>query len=266
MPYTTWCIRVLIYEKKIKCICFIISINQTLEIRYYVSQDYNENTGKPATLSDYGIEPGTQIILMVLLYAIQSNLNEVTFDLSWNYPPTRKDYLDATCLVYKGGKFKKLVDFSNSYLAPASAEKLIGIEEKRGRMVSNFHVDESQISIKHTSDKHMDDRARKGKHTINVYLKRLPKDVTHLFFVLSAWEHPTIAHFPNPSLQFYETSRPSVNLCETTFTHALNSSAVIMCSVARKGDVWNITRSGALSSGNAKNYVPMKDKIKELIG
>lgn len=74
-----------------------------------------------------------------------------------------------------------------------------------------------------------DDRKRIGHHLIDVSIEDIPKEVTNLFFVLSAWNAPTISRYPNPSLSFYEKSTPEANLCSTTFTHASNYSAVVTC-------------------------------------
>ena len=110
----------------------------------------------------------------------------------------------------------------------------------------------------------MDHVNRKGHHTIEVRLKELPSSVTHLFFTLSAWNSPTIAHYPSPSLKF-SASNKSKDLCATTFTHARHSQAVIMCYAARSGLQWKIFECGTLSAGNAKNYKPLVLKIQSII-
>jgi len=176
---------------------------------------------------------------MVLLYAIPSHFNHVIFDLFWGYPVRGRDYLDASCLVFNGKTCTQVVDY-------------------RHRLFS-------KQSIWHSGDV-MDDVNRKGHHTIEVRLQELSKEpVTHLFFTLSAWSSPTIAHYPNPSLKFFEASNKSKDLCSTTFSHARNSQAVIMCSVVRTSAQWKIFNCGTLSAGNAKNYKPLISTIQGLI-
>ena len=189
-------------------------------------------------LSDYNIKPFDTVHLMVLLYAIPSHFNHVIFDLFWGYPSHGRDYLDASCLVFNGKAYKSVVDYC--------------------------HCTFLNNSIWHSGDV-MDDFSRKGHHTIEVRLKELPPSVTHLFFTLSAWSSPTISHYPNPSLKFFEASNKSKDLCSTTFTHARHSQAVIMCYVARSGGQWKIFSCGTLSAGNAKNYMPLISTIQGLI-
>lgn len=199
-------------------------------------QIFNSN-GQPSTLSDNNIPPYATLYLVVLLYAIPEAFDHVVFDLYWGYPSSGCDYLDASCLVYKGTEFFKLADWKNRHLS----------------------------GITHSGDV-MNDYNRTGHHTIHVYLKQLPSHVTHLFFTLSAWSSPNIARYPNPSLKFYEASTINKDLCKTTFTHARNSQAVVMCSLSKNSQGrWAIYESGKLSAGNAKNYAPLKSTIFNLI-
>jgi stress response protein SCP2 len=173
----------------------------------------------------------------VLLYEIPEDFNHVVFDLYWGYPYSGRDYLDASCLVFQNAQFLSLADYRHH----------------------------SVQGIKHSGDV-MNDFNRTGHHTIHVYLKELPSNVTHLFFTLSAWNSPNISKYPNPSLKFYEASNILKDLCKTTFTHANNSQAVVMCSVSRSSHGrWGVYESGKLSAGNASRYGPIKNTIQNLI-
>lgn len=195
------------------------------------------SNGQPSTLSDNNIPPYATLYLVVLLYAIPEAFDHVVFDLYWGYPFSGRDYLDASCLLYQGTQFLNLADYENRY----------------------------RNGISHSGDV-MDNRKRIGHHTIHVYLKQIPSNVTHLFFTLSAWSSPNIARYPNPSLKFYEASNREKDLCKTTFTHARNSQAVVMCSVSKNSQGrWEIYESGKLSAGNASNYGPLKSTISNLI-
>ena len=145
----------------------------------------------------------------------------------------------ASCLMFNSVNYKRTADYSNSTLI-------------------------SNTSIRHSGDV-MDHINKRGHHTIQVYLQKLPSNITHLFFTLSAWNSPTINHFPNPSLRFFDAANPKQDLCSTTFTHARHSQAVIMCSVSRVGNGWSIFESGQLSQGNARKYGPLVNTIQSLI-
>lgn len=198
---------------------------------------FNPN-GLQLTLSDLKIPPNATLYLVVLLYEIPEAFNHVIFDLHWGYPSSGKDFLDASCLVYTGTEFLSVVDFRRTY---------------------------DPIGITHSGDV-MDNVNQIGHHTIRVALKTIPSNVTHLFFTLSAWRCPNIARYPNPSLKFYEASNTKTDLCKTTFTHAGNSQAVVMCSVSKNSQgKWDIFESGELSPGNAIDYEPLKRTISNLI-
>ncbi|KAJ8318511.1 LOW QUALITY PROTEIN: hypothetical protein KUTeg_003602 [Tegillarca granosa] len=195
--------------------------------------------GEYARLSDYQVKPNSTIYLVIILYSIPDTLNDVVFDLFWGYPVSGVDYLDASCLLLNRNSFVSVVDWSQRH----------GL----------------QGSVHHSGDV-MNDAARIGHHTINVKLKSIPADITHMFFTLSAWNSPNIARYPNPSLKFYEAANPNKNLCKTTFNHARNSQAVVMCSVSRnQRGCWEIYESGQLSAGNANKYNPLKKTIQSLI-
>lgn len=197
----------------------------------------NRQDGGYATLSDYGVKPNTTICLVICLFTIPENFDDVVFDLHWGYPNHGTDYLDASCLIFNKNMLSSLVDFNRT----------------------------SSIAIHHSGDV-MDNRRRIGHHTIKVSLKKIPSNITHLFFTLSAWNSPNIAQYPNPSLKFYDASKPGTDLCKTTFNHARNSRAVVMCSVSRNtSGNWEIFESGQLSAGNAKNYQPLINTIQKLI-
>lgn len=188
-------------------------------------------------LEDYKVQPFATVHLMILLYAIPQNFNHVIFDLFWGYPSRGADFLDASCLIFTGKSYIATVDYC--------------------------HRSYNSNAIKHSGDV-MDNHQRIGHHTIEVHLKDIPSNVTHLYFTLSAWNSPTIAHYPNPSLKFFEASNKQKDLCKTTFTHARNSQAVIMCSVWRSDGQWRIFESGKLSAGNASNYAQLIKTIREL--
>lgn len=197
---------------------------------------------------------------MKLLYAIPQNFDKVVFDLNWEYPTDAKllegnekrDYLDASCLIYQGEECVRTIDFMQTN------------ELMQEMLVRYRNIMTTEWGVKHSGD-HMDDKNRKGHQFIDVSIKEIPDKVTNMFFVLSAWNAPTISMYPNPSLSFYDKSKPLNNLCSTSFTHALDYSAVVMCSLSRTKNGWVVYENGQTSSGNAKDYGPIKRCVKRLI-
>ncbi|VDI21381.1 Hypothetical predicted protein [Mytilus galloprovincialis] len=185
------------------------------------------------TLAEYGVKPNTTICMVRLLYSISEDLNHVVFDLSWSFP----DYLDASCLMFSQTTFYQVCDYANKNPHQCIAHS--------GDIMDNYH--------------------KMGHHKIDVSLHKIPPEVTHLFFTLSAWRRPNLAKYKDPSLQFYEASRPVESLCKTSFSHANESQAVIMCSVSRANSKWTIYELGKLTPGNAKRYDPIKETIRDLI-
>jgi stress response protein SCP2 len=194
--------------------------------------------GRLALLSDYKVQPFATVHLLVLMYAIPQTCNHVTFDLSWRFPDRGCDALDASCFIFSGKTCLGVVDYCQT--------------EFGGK------------SVWHSGDK-MDEVSKTGHHTIDAKLKDIPPTVTHLFFTLSAWNSPTLAHYRDPCLKFFEASNKESDLCRTTFSNALDSPAVIMCYVERVKDQWKIFECHQLSTGNAKDYEPLKTNIRKLI-
>lgn len=220
------------------------------------------SNSNPSTLKDFCIKPNSKIQLVRLLYAIPQNIDKVVFDLNWEYPietdllegTEKRDYLDASCLIFEEEKCVRTIDFvQKNALMQAMLQKY-----------KNKGIKQQEWGVKHSGDC-MDDLKRIGHHFIDVSIKDIPENVTNLFFVLSAWNAPTISRYPNPSLSFYEKSNQEANLCSTTFTHASDHSAVVMCSLSRSKNGWVVYENGQTSSGNAKDYDPIKMTIQKLI-
>ena len=199
-------------------------------------QDIQPNNVE-ATLSTYSVMPGSTVHLMVLLCAVPTHLNKVVFDLYWGYPQRGKDYLDASALLFSGSSFIEVADY-----------------QLRNKI----------RAIRHSGDV-MDNRNRLGHHIINVELKSIPAHITKVFFTLSAWNAPTISHFKNPSLKFYEQSNPGKMLCTDQTNKAGHRQAIVMCSLSKRGGQWFVDSNGALSSGNAKDYSPLIATIQRLV-
>ena len=190
-------------------------------------------------IKDYEIPPNSTIYLLVLLYAIPENFDNVVFDLFWGYPEGKKDYLDASVFLYSDTEFVEVVDY-------------------------NDRASKSCSAVQHSGDV-MDNIKRLGHHTINVSIKSIPAQINKLVFTLSAWNSPNISKYPNPSLKFFELKFPDRQLCSDEMSHAAHSQAIIMCSLTKRGGGWQVFSLKHLSAGNAMNYDPLKKKIANLI-
>jgi hypothetical protein len=55
--------------------------------------------------------------------------------------------------------------------------------------------------------------ATRGNHVIRVDLGAFHANVDKVFFVLSAWDTPVIADFPDPGVRMFEDRAPDKELC-----------------------------------------------------
>lgn len=159
----------------------------------------------------------------------------------WGYPTKGRDYLDASVLFFSGNQFQKIADY---------------------RQKLRFSG-----AVYHFGDV-MDDKKRRGHHTINVKLKSLPTYIDKLFFTLSAWNSPNISKYKNPSLRFFDAKEPTKQLCSDEMQKAAYSQAIIMCALLKIVRTWNVFRLktlNTLSAGNAKDYTPLKQTIGGII-
>lgn len=167
-------------------------------------------------------------------------MNNVIFDLSWGYPSSGRDFLDASCFVYSDFTHKGTVNYDSKSWP------------------------EADPAIEHSGDG-MDDDKKRGYHNITVSLQKVPDYVTHLLFTLSVWRSQSIAHFPNPILRFYNAENQEKDLCNTSLSDTSDSEAVVMCYVVRKKNSWDIYESGQLSAGSAINYNPLHQTMKGIV-
>ncbi|CAG8540550.1 2171_t:CDS:2, partial [Cetraspora pellucida] len=194
------------------------------------------------TLTSYGICSNSHIQLIVVLYSMskKDTLKNLVFDLHWGFPLSKIDYLDGSCLIYEGDKLWKIYDYENKVYADISY-------------------------ISHSGDI-LDKKNATGHHKIKVNLNQLPPSVTQLYLILSSYNSPTIKHFRNPSFKLYDEARTNKQLCKYNIHKADKSQAVIMCLINRSRDgKWKVIEVGSLSQGNARNYSPIMENIKDLI-
>ena len=105
-----------------------------------------------------------------------------------------------------------------------------------------------------------------GHHKITSKLYELPENVTHLYFILSARNSPSIGCYKTPRFSVLDKEHPDKILCRYELNNVSHSRAVIMCCVARTGTEWKVYVVGTESAGNAKDYGPIKQKIQTMDG
>ncbi|CAG8503879.1 12208_t:CDS:2 [Dentiscutata erythropus] len=195
--------------------------HKNMELRDYRLDD---------TLASYGICANSHIQLIVVLYSISEKeaVKNLAFDSYWGYPDSGEDYLDGTCLIYKGDNLWKTYDCLHLYHAEIPY-------------------------IKHSGDIM---NRNNGHQKITAKLDTLPKDVTQLYLILSSFKSLTISNFQNPSFKLYDEERPNKQLCNYNLRRADKSQAVIMCLINRS--------HGRLSNGDIVNYNPIMEHIKDI--
>ena len=195
-------------------------------------------------LKDYSVPPNSTLYLIILLYEVPEELDDVIFDLYWGYPVTQtwgRDFLDASVFLYSGLEYVDLIDFrhSVSYRCPGA--------------------------IRHSGYADRDEEKRLFNQTISVSIKSLPAKIDNLIFTLSAWNSPNISEYRKPSVKFFDANYPDKQLCTDEMSRAADSQAIIMCSLSRKNGQWHAVSLKSPASGNAKNYKPLKTEIVNLI-
>jgi len=168
-----------------------------------------------------------------------SDLEEISMGLGWTFTTTFTIFLDATCMA---------IDFDNTILS---------------------HVDYSTKSILDDSIHHSGDVInsvqKSGEHTININLKRIPKNVASLFFIISGWT-TTIDAVKSPWVRL-TNNRDKAELCRYTLEQAGKHRAVIMCRLYRENisNPWKVVAIGTLGAGCASDYAPIKTNIQEYL-
>ena len=162
------------------------------------------------------------------------DLNQLTFDLHWGYPGGKRDYLDAACFIYNENNVLLDHVFYNRNVTDLCLENLM-----------------------HSGDL-MDDQNKIGHHIIKTILSGLPPQCFKVFFTLSAWDAPTIGHFPRPTVSLRDERDPGRELCPPYQLHnAAHSQSVVMCFLQREAGGWKIFQGGRLAPGNAKDFKPL---------
>lgn len=186
------------------------------------------------TVGHYVRSATRRVSLVRLLFAVRSDsdLDELTFDLNWGYPPTRggrRDYLDGAAFIF---------DTNHAYKDFVCHAKTMAFDGKNA-------ID----GIQHSGDL-MDDARKIGHHFINMKLSSVPPHITTIYLTLSAWDSPTIGVFPNVKITLHDRRRPTEELSPPwPAAVAAPSKALIMCALERLGGDWEVVNVGEPSAG-----------------
>jgi stress response protein SCP2 len=181
--------------------------------------------------------------LVITLLNIAADLDHAIFDLFWHYnKQARKNlFIDASCIVFQKNQSQP------TCLVDIDQETAFG------------------GSIKHSGDD-LDRIECIGHHCIEVKFKHLPKDVTHLYFVLSAWNAPNMRdYFTSMALNFFDARDIFHPLCNTELQREkLGKQAVIMCYAVCTNDLWQIIEAKIPCGGNVDDYGQIKAQVAQI--
>ncbi|CAG8576940.1 2234_t:CDS:2 [Paraglomus occultum] len=194
------------------------------------------------SLIEYGISANSHIQLIIIFSknAEKETINELIFDLDYGLLDDDQtfDCPELTCFLYTGNKLWRTYDMQSTFY-PHTPNTI------------------------HLGD--VVDRAnRRGKQQITSRLGELPENVTHLYFIISARNSPSIGCYKNLTFSLIDRKYPDKSLCIYNLTKVVHSKAVILCGVARAGNTWRVYIIGAESAGNAKDYKPIEQKIRAI--
>ena len=232
----------------------------TLKLKFQVlREDKSDN----ATFQDYGVEPGDEISVLVVLCDIPLDIRDVCFELSWGYPEHEKDVLDGSVFMYAGIEFKGIVHHKQCKSQCCGA-------------------------VQHSGEQHLDDDTRRGFQEIPINLTTMDPSVDRLFLTLSALNSPSICSFKQLSLKVYDKRYPKIMLCtEATVTEndlkktigfldiirakfsstraIMTKKSLIMYCLRKTCDSWEVLSIKKLSSGNLEECQPIQKAIEKLI-
>jgi stress response protein SCP2 len=168
-------------------------------------------------------------------------MRRVRFEDNWSFREnTDTIFLDATCLVYKGKKRVSTIDYCNRFCAGNA--------------------------IAHSGDQI---HGTTGLHTIDLNLAALDREVTSLFFVLSAWSEATLLDVESAAISFQDLDSDKMLCVYNLDSHDKIShlKSIIMCKLYRTAgdDNWHVVAIGDSHRGSADNYGPIYDAVQKLL-
>ena len=181
---------------------------------------------------------------MVLLVDVGQGVETVQFNLTWENPPNKQDYLDGSCLLYGQNGYVAHVDYHH-VTVPAFGGDAKG-----------------NVAVMHSGDQ---PRPPNGwTHVIQIQTQLLPDTVDYLFFSLSAWNSPNIKAYGRPDVQIVDAEHDG-HLAGYQIARAGEQQAVIMCAMFRAAMGWRVVEVERFCAGNARNYTGIQQACAALM-
>eukprot|EP00457_Paulinella_chromatophora_P011704 gb/GEZN01011860.1/.p1 GENE.gb/GEZN01011860.1/~~gb/GEZN01011860.1/.p1 ORF type:complete len:340 (+),score=43.66 gb/GEZN01011860.1/:33-1052(+) len=190
---------------------------------------------KPGSLANQGVYSNSKVLLLVtmLSVSVQEAKHPLQLNLHWDFPASGTDYLDGSLLSYN-----------------AAYDFIYGVD----------YNSRENVGVRHSGDQMTNTG---GDHIITVDLSSIDAHVKLIVVSLSAWSTPVIGNFCKPSVSLFD-QKTKIKKASVDFKKAAHAQAVLMCAIVRGPAGFTIAEVCVLSGGNAKDYSPIHQKVKEL--
>ena len=199
----------------------------------------------------------SKILLKGDSYSVQPNVKQIRMEDVWctikvaNGTNSQQNqafgeglFLDASLLLYDNNKnFVSYVDYSNTRFQ----------------------------GIRHSGDI-IDLERNEGKHTIDINLVKLPKDIKDIFFVISTWRGPKLCEVKQPFIRLCDPGTDDMQeLCRYTQQHDnidKTATSLIMCHLYRTApgvNQWKAVAIGTLGKGCVSEYDPINEMCSKVL-
>jgi len=209
-------------------------------VKYSLKKKYHTKNTDFTRIQGSGV---SKILLKGESFTCNTNIKKVYLEEIWGYPENTL-FLDASCLIY---------DFN---------KKNIGTVDYSRRRFPTTATDDSKASIFHSGDVIAREK-KEGKHTINVFIEKLPNNVSSLYFTFTGYTTP-IREILHPYILFTD---PDTNqqLCQYQFDNkdTGDNTAVIMAKLFRQTPTsqWTVIAIGHIGMGRVHMYEAILEDI-----
>ena len=168
------------------------------------------------TLEYFKIPSNSTLQLIIKLWDVPDELEEIVFDFCWGLPRRNdKDYLDVSVFVYSGKSY-------------------IGRILWKNRSISDCP------GVCHSGSADMNYTKREGHHRVDIDLKSVPQHIDKIVFTLSAWRSSRVSSYPSRKLSFYDVNFPDQQLCTDEIHGASYRESIALCYLSRKASKWSV--------------------------
>ncbi|KAK3089777.1 hypothetical protein FSP39_006419 [Pinctada imbricata] len=180
-------------------------------------------------------------------------MDKIKFKIDWGYPESKisfffnlftwttrkKDYLDASCLLFSLGKGR--------------THKL--------EFTVNHENPKFKDAIEHSGDV-LDEKKKRGEHILTLELQKLPLHITHLFFTLSSRITDVLKCYKDPKLEVQDHAKENP-ITKTSLENRmlLGSSVVVCCLYLSEDKIWRVMDIRRSTNGKVGNYHPIERMI-----